>query len=97
MSELEEITQKIQANLPRLKSHYQIKYLGLFGSYLSGRINRQSDLDLLVDFDSSITLFQFVALKRELSRLTGKKVDLVMKTALKPGIGKYILKEVRYL
>jgi hypothetical protein len=32
-----------------------------------------------------------------LSKLIGRKVDLVMKTALKPTIGKYILKEVIYI
>jgi predicted nucleotidyltransferase len=39
----------------------------------------------------------FVALERELSELTGEKVDLVMKSALKPRIGRNILREVMYL
>ena len=39
-------------------------------------------------------MFEFVRLERELAALLGAKVNLVMKTALKPEIGKRILSEV---
>jgi len=42
-------------------------------------------------------LIKFVELEEYLSDLLGRKVDLVMKSALKPRIGKRILKEVVYL
>jgi len=42
-------------------------------------------------------LIKFVELEEYLSELLGIKVDLVMKSALKPRIGKRILKEVVYL
>ncbi len=51
----------------------------------------------MVDFDETISLFNFVDLEIELRGLLGKKVDLVMKSALKPKIGERILEEVEYL
>ena len=39
-------------------------------------------------------MFGFVRLERRLSEIVGVKVDLVMKSALKPEIGKNILAEV---
>jgi predicted nucleotidyltransferase len=38
-----------------------------------------------------------VALEEELSKYMGKKVDLVMKSALKPKIGEKILSEIIYV
>ena len=39
-------------------------------------------------------MFEFVRLERHLTAILGVKVDLVMKSALKPEIGKRILSEV---
>jgi len=51
----------------------------------------------LVEFEKPIDLFRFLDLEERLSELSGRKVDLVSKKALKPHIGKVILKEVQYL
>ena len=40
------------------------------------------------------TLFEFVELEQRLSDLLGVRVDLVMRSALKPHIGQRILSEV---
>jgi len=97
MAEAQTIIGEIKKALPVLRDKYRIKQIGIFGSYLRGEQKRKSDLDILVDFEKTVSFFEFLALESELSRLTGKKVDLVMKTALKPGIGKHILSEVMYL
>jgi predicted nucleotidyltransferase len=55
----------------------------------------RSDLDVLVEYERTPTLLEFVALERELGELLDVKVDLVMKSALKPEIGRRILDEVR--
>jgi uncharacterized protein len=85
---------KLQKMLPELKKKYPIKYIGVFGSYVRGEQNSSSDLDILVEFNGSITLFGYAKLENELSDELGVKVDLVSKTALKPRIGKNILSEV---
>lgn len=85
---------KLQGMLPELKKKYPIKYIGVFGSYVRGEQSASSDLDVLVEFNGSITLLGYARLENELSDKLGIKVDLVSKTALKPRIGKHILSEV---
>jgi predicted nucleotidyltransferase len=85
----------LQSHLPELRRQYGVRSFGLFGSYVRGEQRPGSDLDLLVEFDDRpLTLLQFIALENHLSDLLGVKVDLVEKEALKPAIGRHILKEV---
>ena len=93
MTEVERISVLLRENLPLLRGKYRVKTLALFGSYVRGEQRKRSDVDILVEFEEPIGLLEFVALERELSQLIGKRVDLVMKTALKPRIGERILKE----
>ncbi|RKY57672.1 MAG: hypothetical protein DRP95_06740 [Candidatus Latescibacterota bacterium] len=90
---LDEIRKALRTHLPELRSRYGIRSLELFGSYVRGEQKRGSDLDVLVEFDRIPTLFEFMDLEEELSRLLGIKVDLVTKKSLKGEIGKRILKE----
>jgi uncharacterized protein len=94
MTEAEIITNELRKNIPQLKERYSVRSLGLFGSHVRGEQQRESDVDILVEFDDSPSLLKFIALERHLSDLIGKKVDLVMKSALKTGIGEHILEEV---
>ena len=87
--------QTLRQHLPELQERYGVAYLGLFGSYVRGEEEEDSDLDLLVEFDDRpMGLFGFVALEDYLSELLDVKVDLVMRRALKRRIGKRILEEV---
>jgi hypothetical protein len=80
--------------LPILRRRFQVQYLGLFGSYVQGTPRKNSDLDILVEFSETPSLFEFIQLEGYLSELLGIKVDLVMKSTLKPMIGRRILSEV---
>jgi uncharacterized protein len=91
---LEAVMMVLREHLPELRERYGVNYLGVFGSYVRGEQKRRSDLDILVEFDRPMTLFQFIRIENELSDLLGLKVDLVMKSALKPNIGRRILEEV---
>jgi len=54
--------------------------------------------DILIhDYFGADDLLTFVNLKNYLSGLLNTNVDLVMKKAMKPGIGQRILKEVMIL
>mgnify|MGYP000005420541 CR=1 FL=1 len=94
-------TLKAQLNhiKPTLQQTYHITQLGIFGSYVRGEQTENSDVDLLVEFEPNFRfgLFTFCQLENDLSDALGKKVDLVMKDALKPHIGQRILQEVTYL
>jgi predicted nucleotidyltransferase len=57
----------------------RIRKLSLFGSALRGELRKDSDIDLLVEFQSGETpsLFDLARMERELSSvLGGRKVDL---------------------
>lgn len=76
---------------------HRVKELSLFGSAARGELRPDSDLDLLVDFlpDARPGLLEVIAMKRELSELLGRPVDLALKVALKPLIRSNVLAEAR--
>ena len=94
---LEHIEENIKANKRYLNERYKVKEIGVFGSYLYGEEKITSDLDLLVEFDEPIGLFDFIRLENELTRLTGVKVDLVVRESLKPRIKESVINEVQFL
>lgn len=85
---------KILLNNREIFETYKIKRLGIFGSYLSGKNKNTSDIDILVEFNETTDLFEFVHLINELQKLLKIKVDLVTPGALKPYMKEKILKEV---
>jgi len=97
MSSIEEKIEILKRLKPELQKQYGVSSLGIFGSFVRGKQKRKSDLDILVDFEKVPTLFGFIRLERFLSSELNIKVDLVMKSALKPTIGKYILNEVVHI
>jgi predicted nucleotidyltransferase len=92
-SQLDPICRLLRERLPALRSKYDVESLSLFGSHVRGNARATSDLDVLVTFRRIPGLLRFIELENELSDLTGKKVDLVLKDALKPAIGQRILAE----
>jgi len=63
----------------------------LFGSYVRGQADDQSDIDILVDLDYSQRIgLGFVQMQIDLERILKKKVDLVSSNSL----SKYIKPQV---
>jgi predicted nucleotidyltransferase len=60
----------------------------VFGSTAEGTDRPNSDIDLLVTFGQPTTLFQQIDLSDALTRLTGRKIDLM--TAIHPAFEPYI-------
>ena len=89
-----EYARVLREHLPELKERYGVESLGIFGSYVRGEEEEDSDLDVLVEFSGTIGLFGFVGFNNDLSDMLGIKVDLVMKGALRRRIGKRVLEEV---
>ncbi len=94
MNEIGRIKSKIEKSMPILKGRYKVKTIGIFGSYVRGKQKKRSDIDILVEFEEVPGLLTFLEVENYLSDILNIKVDLVMKDALKPVIGKHILKEV---
>jgi len=97
MKTLDEIKDILAQYKTELRQRYKVKEIGIFGSYVTGGQGKRSDVDILVEFEEPIGLFQFIALERYLTELLAAKADLVMKTSLKPRIGRHILEEVVYI
>lgn len=85
---------KLRRLQPDLRRRYPIKEMGVFGSYARDEQTADSDLDVLVDFDAPIGLFDFVGLQQELADHLGLTVDLVMKDAPAARVRDRILAEV---
>jgi len=94
--EAEQILATLRPHLRDLNVQYGVARLGIFGSYVRGEQRPSSDLDVLIGFDRTPTLFQLARLQRYLGELAGIPVDLVLEGSLKLGIGKQILAEVIY-
>jgi predicted nucleotidyltransferase len=61
---------------------FGVRSLALFGSMARGEARADSDVDLLVDFESTPGLSDYMALKFWLEERLGRSVDLVMEGAL---------------
>lgn len=90
LSLIQEYQDKIRA--------FGVKKLGLFGSFVLGQQDENSDIDLLVEFDIGKKTFDiFIHLAFFLEDLFGRRVELVTPESLSPYIGPYIMKEVKYV
>ena len=67
-----------------LRATYGVKSLALFGSVARDQATASSDVDLLVEFENPPGFDGYMALKFRLEELLNSRVDLVMRTALKP-------------
>ena len=65
----------------------------MFGAVAREEADAASDLDVLVEFEDTVSLSAFLALEDKLSAATGRTVELVSRPALKPFIGRHILRE----
>ena len=57
--------------------------IGIFGSYARNESRPDSDLDILINLNTVISLFQLVRIERELSEILCVNVDLVTEGAIK--------------
>jgi predicted nucleotidyltransferase len=98
MTTLDQITRILSQMKPTL-AKAGIKEIGVFGSYIRGEQRPDSDLDILIDIERPIKmdLLKLIDLEQELSEDLGVSVDLVLKSTLRPTLGKTILSEVVYL
>jgi len=93
MSERDEVLAVLRTVLPELRRGWPIRSLALFGSVARDEASPASDLDILVEFEAPVGLSDFLALEDKLSALTDRRVELVSRRALKPFIGRHVLRE----
>lgn len=87
---------KIRENrgeINRLMKKAGASHIRLFGSVVRGEDTKSSDIDFLVDFDTSQGLVPLMRLKTELSALLREKVDVAPVSILKKSVLENALKE----
>ncbi|MCD6542143.1 MAG: nucleotidyltransferase family protein [Thermoplasmata archaeon] len=94
---LEEIQKILAKHKKELYERYKIKEIGIFGSFVRGEEKEGSDIDILVEFEEVPGLIKFIEIEEYLSKLLGRKVDLVRKPAIRKELRHRILKEVVYV
>ena len=93
----EHVISLIQGNQSRIRS-FGVRRLGLFGSFVRGRQDGESDVDVLVEFEPGKKTFDaFIYLAFFLEELFERRVELVTPESLSPYIGPRILDEVEYV
>ncbi len=98
MKTFKEIQEFFRKYKPILLEKYNwLSELGIFGSYVRGEQNEESDVDVLVDYTEAPDLIELIDLENYLSDNLGMKVDVVTKNGLKPRLKERILSEVVYV
>lgn len=84
----------LKENKQQLKENYNVKKIGLFGSFSREEENIDSDIDILVDMPSSFN--KFFDLKYFLEDNFKRDVDLGMTNSMRSFIKKRIEKDILY-
>ncbi len=93
MKDRAQILAALRSALPAIERRWPVRSLAVFGSVARGDAGEASDVDVLVEFERPVALSAFIALEDELAAVTGCRVDLVSRAALKPHIGRRVMRE----
>ena len=94
---IETLKRIIAKEKDEIHKQYKAEIKALFGSYARGDFHADSDLDLLVDFDKGVNLFDMIGLEQFLEDKLGCKVDLGTECSLREEIRESVLNEAIYL
>jgi predicted nucleotidyltransferase len=89
----DEAISALRSYLPDLRRDFGVRRIALFGSTARDEASQESDVDLLVDFESGPTFDSFMGLKLYLEDHLGRRVDLVTPSALKPRMRSVVERE----
>lgn len=81
---LDILKKNIVSAIDSSSSKARVRRVFVFGSYAKGTETKESDVDLIVEFDPANVpdLFEFIGIRDELENSLGKSVDLVTRDAL---------------
>jgi len=89
-----EIKRILGENSYYIKRTFHVDEMGVFGSFVRGDQKKDSDIDILVSFKKGYKdFFNYIRLKYYIEELLGRRIDLVMKDALKPRLRQKIINE----
>lgn len=94
MKSLKKIKKILAAHKDEVRERYNLKEIGIFGSFVRGEQKKTSDIDILVEFQEVPDLLKFIELERYFEELLQMKVDLVRKFSVRSELKDIILREV---
>lgn len=92
MKNIDTIKKVSQLSIPILKRS-GVTSAALFGSFVRSEDSIESDVDFLVEYQDGVSLFDVAALKRDLEKILGRKVDLVSLKYLNKRIRQKVIQE----
>ena len=97
MNTLKEVLDYLRENILDINDKYFVKKIGVFGSFSRDEQTRNSDIDILVEFEMNQETFDnYMGLKFYLEDNFHRKVDLVILDSIKESLKKSILESVKY-
>jgi uncharacterized protein len=96
MIDRQKIAKILTDNKLRLISKYNLKSIGIFGSFTRDDYTENSDIDILIDYEKPLGI-EFIDLAVELENLLNHKVDLVSRNGVKPKYFIEIQKDLIYI
>lgn len=81
-----------------LAERFGVTRIAIFGSYARGEQRDDSDVDIMVEFREGWKTFDnYMDLKFYLEELLGRRVDLIIKSAIRSRIKPFIIEEAIFL
>jgi len=77
---------------------YSPERIGIFGSFARREETPESDIDILVKFKRTLSLLDIAKIRRELSQILGRDIDLVTEASVKnERLRKYIYRDLKVI
>jgi predicted nucleotidyltransferase len=96
MGTIADILAVLRRERARLFAQYGLKSMAVFGSATRDDFRPDSDVDILIEVERPIGI-GIIDLEQELGRIVSRKVDVVMRKAVKPHYWPYIEPDLRYV
>ena len=96
MSIKKEVLEYLRENKDYFYKKYGIKSIKLFGSVARGEDNKNSDIDLLIEFKDfkSANLRNYMGFIKEIQQTFKRKADVATNEMIKPLLWKYIKRDL---
>jgi predicted nucleotidyltransferase len=96
MKTLAQVTNALSNHKYELSSKFHVEKLAIFGSFARNEQKKESDIDILVEFNAPIGI-EFIDLANHLESILKLKVDLVSRNGIKPKYFREIKNDLRYV
>lgn len=87
----------IEALTEHLKAYPAIEFAILFGSQAQGKAKSESDLDIAIYLNRTLSLEEYLTLNLQLEEISGREVDLIILNEASPLLKHQVMKNRKVL